>query len=257
MVYTQEIPLLTTCALEPVLDGFKSGNGVPYSNYPKFQAFMTELSNAKHRQVLVDKFLPGVDGGKLLQALKKGIRVCDLGCGEGVAALLMAHAFPASRFVGIDNSKQAIALARREASRENIENIEFYIRDAALLEGDPALEGKFDYITAFDAVHDQTAPLQALRGVRHMLDCGGGFSMIDIAANTNQIDNQHHPMGPFLYTVSLMHCLPVGLVDGGAGLGMMWGRQKAVDMLQEAGFKTVEVLEIKDDPFNLHFYCRI
>ena len=63
-------------------------------------------------------------------------------------------------------------------------------------------------------------------------------------------------MGPFLYTVSLMHCMPVGLVGGGAGLGMMWGRQKAVQMLNEAGFKTVQVLDIPEDPFNLHFLCR-
>ena len=80
--------------------------------------------------------------------------------------------------------------------------------------------------------------------------------MIDIAAETSQADNLSHPMGPFLYTVSLMHCLPVGLVGRGAGLGMMWGRKKAVEMLQEAGFSNVEVREIKDDSFNLHFYCQ-
>ena len=64
-------------------------------------------------------------------------------------------------------------------------------------------------------------------------------------------------MGTFLYTVSLMHCLPVGLVDGGMGLGMMWGRQRAVEMLHEAGFTRVDISEIPDDPFNLHFMCRI
>jgi hypothetical protein len=56
-----------------------------------------------------------------------------------------------------------------------------------------------------------------------------------------------------LYTVSLMHCMPVGLVDGGSGLGMMWGREKAVEMLKAAGFKNVQVQEIPEDPFNLHF----
>jgi hypothetical protein len=63
-------------------------------------------------------------------------------------------------------------------------------------------------------------------------------------------------MGAFLYTVSLMHCMPVGLVDGGAGLGMMWGREKAEEMLREAGFTDVFVQEIPEDPFNLHFFCR-
>jgi len=62
-------------------------------------------------------------------------------------------------------------------------------------------------------------------------------------------------MGPFLYTVSLMHCMPVGLVDGGHGLGMMWGREKAVELLKAAGFKNVQAQEIPEDPFNLHFLC--
>jgi len=53
-----------------------------------------------------------------------------------------------------------------------------------------------------------------------------------------------------------MHCLPVGLVGGGTGLGMMWGREKALAMLQEAGFDRIEVREIPQDAFNLHFFCR-
>ena len=79
--------------------------------------------------------------------------------------------------------------------------------------------------------------------------------MVDIAASSRLIENKDYPMGPFLYTISLMHCMPVGLVKGGAGLGMMWGREKAVKMLKQAGFQDVQVLEIPDDPFNLHFLC--
>ena len=80
--------------------------------------------------------------------------------------------------------------------------------------------------------------------------------MIDIAAESEHPANRNHPMGPFLYTVSLMHCMPVGLVNGGAGLGMMWGREKAVSMLKKAGFERIDVLEMDDDPFNLHYQCR-
>ena len=80
--------------------------------------------------------------------------------------------------------------------------------------------------------------------------------MVDIAAQSDLADNLDHPMGPFLYTVSLMHCMPVGRVDKGAGLGMMWGRQKAVEMLKKSGFQHVKVLQIADDPFNLHFLSR-
>ena len=255
-VYTQEIPLLTTCAMEPVVEGFRTGEGVPYSHYPSFQAFMAELCNAKHRQVLVERFLPSVGNGEIVGCLKKGIRVCDLGCGQGVATLLMAKAFPRSRFVGIDIDPEAIDTARQEAQAGGLKNAEFRVRDAALAETDDALRASFDYITAFDAIHDQTAPLAALRSAWHMLAPGGVFSMIDIASRTEHADNADHPMGPFLYTVSLMHCMAVGLVNGGTGLGMMWGREKAEEMLREAGFEDVQVLEIPDDPFNLHYFCR-
>ena len=255
-VYTQEIPLLTTLALEPVVEGFKTGLGVDYSNYPTFQAFMTELSNAKHRQVLVDRFLPTVENGALVERLKQGLRVCDLGCGEGGAVLLMAQAFPQSTFVGLDVSCEAINTASRAAQRLGLPNVDFVNMDAARLAANGTLVGSFDYITAFDAIHDQTRPQAALSGVYNMLNPGGLFSMVDIAAYSEHIDNQDHPMGPFLYTVSLMHCLPVGLVDSGAGLGMMWGREKAVKMLEEAGFYRVEVLEMENDPFNYHYLCQ-
>jgi ubiquinone/menaquinone biosynthesis C-methylase UbiE len=255
-VYTQEIPLLTSCVLDKVVDGFKSGKGIPYSHYPRFQSFMTELADAKHRKTLIQKFLPSVDNGRIVQRLNEGIRVCDMGCGEGSALILMADAFPKSSFIGIDILPEVINKARQDADEEGIKNIRFLVRDSAKLEQDPDLEGVFDYITAFDAIHDQSSPLDALRGIRHMLARAGVFSMIDIRSESDQAANLSHPMAPFLYTVSLMHCMPVGLVNNGAGLGMMWGRQKAVSMLEEAGFSEIEVIEMPDDPFNLHYQCR-
>jgi len=255
-VYTQEIPLLTACSMEGVFQGFQTGRGIGYQHYPKFQAFMSELANAKHRNILVDKFLPSVNDGKLVERLENGIQVCDLGCAEGVAVLLMAEAFPNSRFIAIDLSKEAIQVARKEAERQHLTNVEFVILDAATLAAEGKFKDCFDYVTAFDAIHDQTRPFEALRGVHKILAEGGLFSMIDIAARTDLADNLDHPMGPFLYTVSLMHCMPVGLVDGGAGLGMMWGRETAVEMLQQAGFEDIEVIEMSYDAFNLHFLCR-
>jgi ubiquinone/menaquinone biosynthesis C-methylase UbiE len=256
-VYTQEIPLLTLCALETVVQRFTSGDGITYDHYPRFQSFMSELADAKHRRVLVNELLPSVDNGKLVRRLEDGIRVCDLGCAEGVALRLMAKAFPRSRFTGIDVSEEVIRSADSEARKEGLQNTEFLALDAATLKDRGELGGRFDYITAFDAIHDQTHPLEALKGVRHCLADGGLFSMVDIAASTDLDHNLAHPMGPFLYTVSLMHCMPVGLVRGGTGLGMMWGRQKAVEMLREAGFTDIEVSAIPNDSFNDHFLCRM
>jgi SAM-dependent methyltransferase len=255
-VYTQEIPLLTHCAMEPVTRGFQTGDGVPYESYPQFQAFMGALADAKHQKVLVDRFLPAVDDGNLLRQLHLGIRVCDLGCGQGLAPILMARAFPRSRFTGMDLDHEAVARGRSNASKQGLQNIDFMVADAANLEHDPGLADTFEYVTAFDAIHDQQDPAAALRGIHHILTTDGLFSMIDIGAHSNPADNLDHPMAPFLYTVSLMHCMPVGLAGGGAGLGMMWGREKAVSMLAEAGFSRVSVLEIPEDPFNLHFQCR-
>ena len=255
-VYAQEIPLLTSCAMEAVAEGFSTGKGIGYGVYPRFQAFMAELAMAKHQQVLVDKFLPTVEDGRLIERLQKGIRVCDLGCAEGTALLLMARAFPRSRFIGLDFSEEVIRQARSSASSQGLANVEFLARDAATLKDSQRFQGFFDYVTAFDAIHDQTQPLEALKGVHHVLAEGGAFSMVDIAAKTPMSENASHPMGAFLYAVSLMHCMPVGLADGGAGLGMMWGREMAVEMLRSGGFQQVEVLEMDHDPFNLHFFCR-
>jgi SAM-dependent methyltransferase len=255
-VYTQEIPLLTACAMNAVHKGMHTGDGIPFSAYPEFQAFMAELSDAKHEKMLISEFLPSVDEGRLVVRLGQGIRVCDLGCGCGVAANLMAQAFPNCTITGIDNHPEAIATAREAARQMGLSNVAYCEEDAATLYGKPDWSNRFDYICAFDAIHDQSHPLQALRGVRHMLASGGWFSMIDIKAGSDHADNLDHPMGPFLYTVSLMHCMPVGLNDDGRGLGMMWGREAAEALLREAGFNQINIVDMAYDPFNLHYLCK-
>ena len=255
-VYTQEIPLLTSTVLVAVESGFKTGEGIPYEMYPGFQRFMGQLADAKHRQVLVNRFLPSVENGEIVKKLRAGISVCDIGCAEGVALTLMAEAFPKSHFTGIDISEKVLDTAKAMAGEKNLSNIIFEKQDASCLKQDRQLRKKFDYVTAFDAIHDQTKPMKALEGIHSIIKDDGSFSMVDIAASSDLSKNMDHPMGMFLYTVSLMHCMPVGLANGGTGLGMMWGREKAVEMLQGAGFGQVEVKEIPEDPFNLHFYCK-
>lgn len=256
-VYTQEIPLLTSCAMDRVNKGFISGDGIPFEQYPDFQQFMAELSNAKHEKILIQKFLPSVESGRLVQRLKKGIRVCDLGCGQGVALNIMAQAFPKSSFTGIDNHREAVQQAREEAEKSNISNVVYKEMDAATIHGNKNFYKKFDYICAFDAIHDQSHPLKVLQGIRYMMAPSACFSMIDIKASSNLAQNIDHPMGAFLYTVSLMHCMPMGLNDNGSGLGMMWGREKARALLTEAGFEDIEIIEMEHDSFNLHYYCKV
>lgn len=255
-VYTQEIPILTVAAMDAVIDRFQHGDGVTYDHYIRFQRFMGELADAKHRRTLVQAFLPSIEKGLLCQRLRAGIDVCDIGCGHGLAVQLMARAYPNSRFVGIDFSKEAIEAAQTASRQAKLGNVRFVCRDLAAMEAGDGFDEHFDYITAFDAIHDQTNPLQALKNTYGMLKRQGRFSMIDIAAESELAANRDHPMGTFMYTVSLMHCMPVGMVENGAGLGMMWGRKCAQDLLKEAGFESIQVLPIANDPFNDHFLCR-
>ncbi|MFW5499981.1 MULTISPECIES: class I SAM-dependent methyltransferase [unclassified Maridesulfovibrio] len=251
-VYTQEIPLLTDCARTEVLEGMKSGAGIPYERYPKFYSFMEQLADAKHRDVLVQTFLPSVLAGEMVRRMEDGISVCDIGCAEGVALEVMALAFPASQFTGIDISEESLDNGRKRVAELGLKNISFQFQDAAADNIEPE---QFDYITAFDSIHDQTRPFEALCNIHKMLRPEGFFSMIDIKASSSVSGNMDHPMGSFLYTVSLMHCMPVGLVGGGLGLGMMWGREKAVAMCKKAGFRRVEVNDIPEDGFNSHYLC--
>lgn len=251
-VYTQEIPLLANSVLNEVIAGMRSGEGIDYEQYQPFYAFMEELANAKHEQVLVDTFLPSVLGGVIVARLKQGIHVCDIGCADGLVLHLMAEAFPASTFVGFDISEKQIKKAQKRVEELGLTNIEFKVQDAA---AEVVEAEQFDYIMAFDSIHDQTRPFEALRNIQLMLKEGGVFSMVDIAASSSVAKNKNHPMGPFLYTVSLMHCLPVGLVNDGMGLGMMWGKEKALELCSIAGFSSVEVHDIPEDGFNVHYLC--
>lgn len=251
-VYTQEIPLLTQCGLNEIVSGMQTGEGVGYEQYQPFYAFMEELANAKHEQVLVDTFLPSVQNGAIVERLKLGIHVCDIGCADGLVLHLMAEAFPNSTFVGFDIAEASIQKAQKRAEVLGLKNVQFTLQDA----GAEVVEAEqFDYIMAFDVIHDQTRPFEALKNIQLMLKPDGVFSMVDIAASSSVSQNKDHPMGAFLYTVSLMHCMPVGLVNNGMGLGMMWGKEQALELCSVAGFSSVEVHDIPEDAFNSHYLC--
>ena len=229
---------------------FRTGGGVAYAAYTEFHRLMAEDSAAVHDRVLVDSILPLVP--ELPERLRTGIDVADVGCGSGHAVNLLAQAFPASRFTGYDFSDEAIAAARREADDLGLANAGFELRDVTEL----GVHGGYDLVTAFDAVHDQAQPARVLASVHEALRPGGVFLMVDIRASSRLEDNLDHPVGPFLYTVSTMHCMTVSLALGGVGLGTVWGRQLAVEMLGAARFDSVEVAQIDEDVFNDYYIAR-
>jgi len=256
-LYFEEMPLLVRCAFDEVVTDAKEGKGVPYSCYGPFGAWMGKLADEKHESQLVEKFIPAL-GEDVVSALRvrNDARILDIGCGEGTAACLMARAFPNSRVVGVDAGAASVEAAAEKAKRHGLTNVEFFVGDAAALDQNSVPSDCFDLITAFDVIHDLSNPTAALREVcRALRPDTGTFAMVDIRAHTHPHDNLGHSFAPFLYAVSLMHCMPQGLRDGGPGLGMMWGREQALEMVEAAGLKA-KVLELDFDTFNDCYLCR-
>ncbi len=248
-VTTQWIPLLGSVEDE-IVESFREGGGVPYSAYPRFHEVMAEESAQTVVAALTGSILPLVPG--LTERLEAGIDVLDVGSGSGRALNHMASAFPNSRFVGYDLSQEAVTRANAEAAERGLANVHFEIRDAAAL-GEQA---RFDLITTFDVVHDQAKPTMVLEGIAQALRDDGVYLMQDIAGSSHLSNNMDHPLGPFGYTISTMHCMTVSLSQGGAGLGTMWGEELAQEMLHEAGFASVEVRKLPHDFINSYFISR-
>ncbi|MCK6625586.1 MAG: class I SAM-dependent methyltransferase [Anaerolineae bacterium] len=244
--FTQYIGLLGSVE-DGIVDSFRNGGGVPYAAFPRFQEVMAEDSGQSVLPALLGHILPLVPG--LIEKLEQGIEVLDVGCGRGLALLLMAQTFPKSRFTGYDFSENGIAAARVDAQQKGLTNLRFAVQDAATL----AETERYDLITTFDAIHDQAKPAVVLRNIHRALKTDGVYLMQDIAGSSHLHNNLDHPIGPFLYTVSTMHCMTVSLAYNGEGLGAMWGREKALEMLAEAGFTQVEVKELAHDIQN-HYY---
>jgi 2-polyprenyl-3-methyl-5-hydroxy-6-metoxy-1,4-benzoquinol methylase len=245
-VTAQLIPLMGSVE-DGIVESFKNGGGVPYSAFPRFHEVMAEDSGQTVVAALTDHILPLVPG--LIKRLESGIEVLDVGCGSGRALNLMARMFPNSRFVGYDFSEEAIARARTEAKEHGTTNVRFEVKDAAVLDE----KARYDLITTFDAIHDQADPAAVLKGIAAALKEDGVYLMQDIAGSSHLHNNLDHPIAPLLYTVSTMHCMTVSLAQGGEGLGTMWGEEKAREMLEEAGFKKVEVKQLPHDIFNNYF----
>lgn len=235
---------------QKIIGCFRAGGGLPYSEFPRFHALMAEQSGVVYDTALVDVVLPLVDG--LVERLRSGADVADFGCGSGHAINVMAQAFPASRFTGIDFSEQAIATGIAEAAERGLSNAGFESHNLADLDKADA----YDVITVFDAIHDQAQPARVLENIYHALRPGGVLLMADIKASSRLEENVGVPMSTYLYTTSLMHCMTVSLALDGAGLGTAWGTQLAVSMLGDAGFGHVRVAEIESDPINNYYIAR-
>jgi len=232
---------------DDVVEAFTTGAGVPYSRYPAFQALMAEQSAARFDIGLLDEMLPLMPG--CIEALEAGATLADIGCGSGKAVLIMAEAFPNSTFTGFDFSTEGIATANAMAAERGLTNVHFVEADAAELQVDEP----FDFVTSFDAIHDQGRPRKVLEGIRGALKAGGTYLCVEPRAAGTLEENLQEPMAAWMYSISTMHCMSVALVDGGEGLGTAWGEAKAREYLGDAGFDSIETHSVPSDRFNNYY----
>jgi 2-polyprenyl-3-methyl-5-hydroxy-6-metoxy-1,4-benzoquinol methylase len=234
-----------------VVECFRHGGGVPYSKYARFHEVMAEDSGQSVMSSLESHIVPLVPG--LTDRLERGIRVLDLGCGRGRILQRLATLYPASRFVGIDLSPDAIQYATNHAATQA--NLEFHVRDLSDFDRWAEPEA-FDLVTTFDAIHDQGQPLNVLKGIRRTLRSDGVYLMQDISGSSHVHKDIEHPLGTLLYTVSCLHCMTVSLAQGGEGLGAMWGEEKTREYLARAGFREVTTKKLAHDVQNNWYVVR-
>jgi len=249
-VYAQHVALMGAIQ-DHVLARFESGEGTVYGDYPCFHRIMAEDSGQTVTAGLFDAILPLADG--ITARLEAGIDVLDAGCGRGSALLAMAARFPRSRFVGYDLCSDAIGFAAEAARAAGLGNVRFETRDLTGYDE----KGGFDFVTSFDAVHDQKDPQGLIRSLHGALRPGGLYLMQDIGGSAALENNLDFPMASLLYAVSCVHCTPISLGQGGAGLGTMWGWETAEAMLQAAGFRQVRRHVLPHDPMNVWFVARV
>lgn len=248
-VFAQYIALMGQVE-DDIVECFRRGGGVPYERFPRFHEVMAEDSGQSVLSSLESHILPLVPG--LTDRLANGIRVLDVGCGRGRIVNRLAELYPRSRFTGMDLSGAAIGFARDQASKQGLRNVEFLAVDLSDFD-ETAEPDTFDFITTFDAIHDQAKPLNVLSGICRALSSDGVYLMQDISGTSHLHQDIDHPIGTFLYTISCMHCMTVSLAQGGEGLGTMWGEEKTREYLQRAGFRSVVTHRLAHDIQNNYY----
>lgn len=238
------LPVLSSVE-DQITECFRKGGGVPYERYHRFHEVMAEESAQTVVLPLVDHILPLAP--EILRKLNAGARVLDFGCGQGRALVSLAERFPQSEFFGYDLCEEAIAAGRRAGA--HLDNLTLEARDVADFHETEA----FDVIFTFDSVHDQADPVGVLSNIHRALKSDGVYLMQDIAGSSSVEKNKEHPFGPFIYTISCIHCMSVSLAQGGAGLGAMWGEELAESMSRDADFRSFEKKTLEHDIMN-NFY---
>lgn len=231
--------------LDQLLEAFRTGAGVPYEDYGvDLYEGQAAFTRPLYENLLGNEWLPAVpDVHERLQA-DPPARVADVACGGGRSSIAIARAYPRVHVDGVDLDEASIDLARRALAGSGVEErVTFSVRDAA----DPSLEGRYELVTIFEALHDMSRPVEVLRAIRGMLADSGCVIVGDEKAGevfTAPADDLER----LYYGFSVMHCLPVGMVGTDpAGTGTVMRPDTVRRYAEEAGFGGFEILPIEND----------
>jgi 2-polyprenyl-3-methyl-5-hydroxy-6-metoxy-1,4-benzoquinol methylase len=212
---------------------FKTGRGVAWGDQAGcMSCAVARLFRPGYVNALVQDWLPALDG--VVDKLKKGAKVADVGCGHGLSTILMAQAFPGSRFTGYDFHPGSIAAATAHVQAHGLTNVHFEVGRAQDFEG-----RDFDLITCFDCLHDMGDPNAAAAHIRRALKNDGTWMVVEpIAGDT--LEENINPVGRLYYSASTMICVPTSLAqETGLALGAQAGEQRLSDVIRSGGFKQV------------------
>ena len=233
----------------PILaDAYRRGDGLAGDAYPG-STIAQELANRPvFRHMLAQEWIPAIPD--VHDRLTHGGRVADLACGAGWLAISLAQAFPAVTVDGLDIDPESIERARGNAAAEGVgeDRVRFHLVDAA----QPELEGQFDLVTIFEAVHDLPRPVEVLEAARRLLAPGGAVLVVDenvaesFTAPGNEIERT-------MYAYSVLFCLPEGRADlPSVATGTVMRPATLARYAKEAGFSRFSVLPIEHDVFRLY-----
>jgi 2-polyprenyl-3-methyl-5-hydroxy-6-metoxy-1,4-benzoquinol methylase len=229
---------------------FKTGEGVAWGDQAgcMFCAVARFFRPGYHNN-LVQQWLPALDG--VVEKLKRGAKVADVGCGHGWSTVMMAKAFPKSTFIGYDFHPTSIEDARAHAKTHGVSaNTRF---EVGLAKDYP--EKDFDLVTCFDCLHDMGDPAGASAHIRQSLKGDGTWMIVEPIAGDTLAQNLN-PVGRLYYAGSTMICLPTSLAqEVGAGLGAQAGEKKLRETITSGGFKTVR--RATETPFNMVLEARL
>lgn len=232
-----------------IQERFRSGEGFGWHEHDGDLFMGTErFFRPGYVANLIDSWLPALDG--VVEKLEAGTGVVDVGCGHGASTILMAQAFPASQYVGLDYHEGSIVVARRRAEEAGVGNqVRFEVADASEL---PV--GGAGLVTMFDCLHDMGDPDGAARAVRRALADDGTFMVVEPMAGDRLEDNLH-PLGRVFYGASALICTPSSLAQPGQrALGPQAGPAVLTSLLRDAGFSRVRVATTS--PVNLVLEAR-